>query len=100
MQIEGWDNNYSDDLEIKSKENQNKNNINNDKEKEKTVEWGEDDNKNNDEQINDDKKQIVQMNIENDKDEGIREDKGPLPEQKETQDTFANFVEEKKKKVK
>ena len=98
MQIEEWDNNKSGDLEIKSKENQNKNNINNHKEKEKTVEWGEDDNKINDKQINDDKKQIEEMNIENDKDEGIREDKGPLPEPKDTKDTFANFVEEKNKK--
>ena len=97
MHIEEWDNNNSDEWVTKSNGKKISNNVNN-KEKEKIIDLKDIEAINNDKEIKADKNTIVQMTVENDNDEGIREEKGPLPDPKATQDTFENFVEEKNKK--
>ena len=97
MHIEEWDNNNSDEWVTKSNGKKISNNVNN-KEKEKIIDLKDIEAINNDKEIKADKNTIVQMTVENDNDEGIREEKGPLPDPKATQDAFENFVEEKNKK--
>ena len=90
-----WGNENNDN---KNNNENNKNNVEKNKNNEKVSDWGSDnnDNNNNEQKNKEEDKDNNKMDIENDNEE-IREDIGPLPNPKETQDTFDNIKEKDKK---